>query len=99
MHNKEENVSIMGSIIVLLISINALILQTAFVYNCNWYWYLSVTLPLLLFAILNGIYKKDTASDSILKTCNKRAEKPIKTMPGRNNKRMRQFTNDRCRFN
>ena len=52
MLHKEKNVSVSGTIILLLVISNVLILKVAFIQNENWYWALVVSLPLLLIAIL-----------------------------------------------
>ncbi|MDB5246892.1 MAG: glutamate synthase [Segetibacter sp.] len=62
MSNKEKNIPVSGTVILLLVFINALILKIAFIGSEKWYWALSVTLPLLLLCI----YKKGQKKSSIL---------------------------------
>lgn len=52
MLHKEKNVSVIGTIILLLVILNVLILKIAFIQNESWYWALVITLPLLLIAVL-----------------------------------------------
>ncbi|MEP6465105.1 MAG: FMN-binding glutamate synthase family protein [Parafilimonas sp.] len=49
----KKNFSVSGSIILLLVFINVIIIRSAFVNNANWYWFLIVSAPLLLVAIIN----------------------------------------------
>ncbi|WP_018614659.1 hypothetical protein [Segetibacter koreensis] len=55
MLDKEKKTSIGGTIILLLVFINAFILKIAFIQNEKWYATLVITLPLLLIAIYNVI--------------------------------------------
>ena len=64
MHNKEKQVSIAGIIASLLACMNAAVLKVAYIDNPSWYWCLPVTLPLLLFAILSAVHKKDIGTGS-----------------------------------
>ena len=58
MSHKKKNVSLSGTIILLLVFLNAFILKVSFIHNENLYWALVVTLPLLLIAILDVRQKK-----------------------------------------
>src|SRR3954469_3775070 len=57
MRNKKF-VSISKMIVLLLITINVIIVRTAFIGNSNWYWALVIFVPLLLLAIANIRQKK-----------------------------------------
>ena len=52
MNVKETSVSARGIAISYLAVLNAIFLETAYTSNKNWYWALTVTLPLLLWAII-----------------------------------------------
>lgn len=65
MLHKEKNVSVSGSIILLLVFLNAFILKFAFTRNESWYFGLIVTLPLLLVAIYNGRQKKHVKQQNV----------------------------------
>ena len=54
MLDKEKKNSIGGTIILLLVFINAFILKIAFIENGKWYITLVITLPLLLIAVYNA---------------------------------------------
>ena len=68
MHTK--NVSINGMFAVVLLLINAILLETALVKNTDWYKALWVTLPLLALAIYQSRKKKipagETPADTLL---------------------------------
>jgi glutamate synthase domain-containing protein 2 len=49
----KKNISLSKSIILSLVFINLIIIALAFVKNSNWYWILTISLPLLLLAIIN----------------------------------------------
>lgn len=51
MSNKEKHISIGGTVVLVLVFVNALILKTAFIQNNSLYNALFITLPLLLLAI------------------------------------------------
>jgi glutamate synthase domain-containing protein 2 len=55
---KAKRPTLSGTIIFLLVFINALVLKIAFVDNGYWYWVMFVTLPLLLIAIYDVRQKK-----------------------------------------
>ncbi len=65
-----QNVSINGMFAVVLLLINAVILETALVKNTDWYKALWVTLPLLALAIYQSRKKKipakKTPADTLL---------------------------------
>lgn len=58
MSSKRKIVSASNIIIALLVFVNVIILQAAFIENENWYWALAISLPLLVLAILNIRQKK-----------------------------------------
>jgi glutamate synthase domain-containing protein 2 len=58
MSHKKKNVSFSGTIILLLVFLNAFILKVSFIHNQNLYWALVVTLPLLLVAVFDVRQKK-----------------------------------------
>lgn len=61
MSNKEKSTSVSGTMILLLVFLNALIIKIAFIQNEKWYIALVITLPLLLVAVLFNRQKKHAA--------------------------------------
>ena len=58
MLQKEKNITVSGSIVLLLVFINAVIIQVAFLGKEGLYWSLMVTVPALLLAIYDTLQKK-----------------------------------------
>jgi hypothetical protein len=58
MLNKENKLSVSGTIILLLIFLNAFILKIAFIHGENWYRSLVITLPLLFVTVICRKRKK-----------------------------------------
>jgi hypothetical protein len=58
MMGKQKPVSASGIIILFLVLLNAIAIREGYTGNEKWYWALTVTLPLLLLAILNIRQKK-----------------------------------------
>ena len=54
MHRKQAKVSIGNNVILLLVLINAIVLQQGMVSHPGWYRLLPISLPLLLIALLIG---------------------------------------------
>ena len=58
MTGKQKPISASKIIIIFLVLLNAITIRAAYIGNENWYWSLSITIPLLLLAILNIRQKK-----------------------------------------
>jgi hypothetical protein len=50
-HNREQ-VPVKGTLVVLFVLINAVILRSGFVVHNKWYWLLALTVPLLLRVVI-----------------------------------------------
>lgn len=61
MLRKHKIVSASGIIVLSLAILNIIIIRAGFANNVNWYWALTVSLPLLLLAIFNIRQKKACA--------------------------------------
>ena len=61
MSRTEKNVSISGTIILILVFASALFLKIGFIQNSNWYWGLAFTLPFLLIAIVDVQQSKNAS--------------------------------------
>jgi len=57
MQGNQQQVSLSGASISFLFLLNAIILKQGFIANGKWYWLLSITLPLMIAAIIAS-YKK-----------------------------------------
>lgn len=68
MSNKEKDVSTSGSILFLLVLINAVIIKAAFLNHENWYWFLLITLPFLVKANYNLRERKQSLAGKQNKT-------------------------------
>ena len=58
MTGKQKPISASKIIIIFLVLLNAITIRAGYIGNENWYWSLSITIPLLLLAILNIRQKK-----------------------------------------
>jgi hypothetical protein len=63
MNKKENQASVAGGILLILVFLNAVILKTAFIKNENWYIALLITLPLALAAGIKLYAEKKVSSN------------------------------------
>ena len=53
MQRNHQKISADGSLVLLLVLINVIVMERGFVMHPNWYWLLLLTLPLLLVSIVS----------------------------------------------
>lgn len=58
MSRNQQSISVSGAIILILVLLNGIIFRWAYTINENYYWALSITLPILLLAIYNTRQRK-----------------------------------------
>lgn len=64
MKDRQKTVSLRGTVITFLVILNAIFIKAGFTGDANWYWFLVVTLPFLIFAVVNSPDKKTSTHNN-----------------------------------
>jgi hypothetical protein len=64
MKDKENKVSLRVTVVTFLVILNVIFIKAGLTSNANWYWFMVITLPLLIFAVVNGMHKTPSTQNN-----------------------------------